>query len=165
MTNETVGHTDNAIKIDAPLDLVWEMTNDIESWPLLFSEYSLAEILKEENGTITFRLALHPDENGKVWSWVSERTPDPATHTVRSRRVETGVFEFMNLFWEYTQEDDGVVMRWVQDFRMKPDAPIDDAAMTARLNHNTKIQMDRIKGLVEEAAAAGRRGLDPAATA
>ncbi|MBA9005520.1 MULTISPECIES: SRPBCC family protein [Thermomonospora] len=158
----TVGHTDNEIKINAPMDLVWDMTNDIESWPRLFSEYSSAEILKEENGTITFRLALHPDENGTVWSWVSERTPDPVTRTVRARRVETGVFEYMNLYWEYRQEDDGVVMRWVQDFRMKPDAPIDDAAMTERLNRNTAVQMARIKGLVEEAAAAGRRGLpDP----
>lgn len=86
----TVGHTDNEIKINAPMDLVWDMTNDIESWPRLFSEYSSAEILKEENGTITFRLAMHPDENGTVWSWVSERTPDPVTRTVRARRVETG---------------------------------------------------------------------------
>ncbi|MEV5708034.1 SDR family oxidoreductase [Actinoallomurus sp. NPDC052274] len=148
------GHTDNAIVINAPMDLVWEMTNDIENWPRLFSEYSEAEILERDGDTIRFRLALHPDENGTVWSWVSERTPDPKTRTVRSHRVETGVFEYMKIHWEYEQVAGGVRMRWVQDFHMKPGAPLDDAGMTERLNRNTAIQMERIKRLVEEAALA-----------
>ena len=32
--------TDNAIEIKAPLDVVWERMNDVESWPSLFSEYA-----------------------------------------------------------------------------------------------------------------------------
>jgi ribosome-associated toxin RatA of RatAB toxin-antitoxin module len=148
------GHTDNAITINAPMDLVWTMTNDVESWPQLFSEYSEATILDQRGDTVQFRLTLHPDENGKSWSWVSERTPDPRTRTVRAHRVETGVFEYMNIRWEYEQVDGGVRMRWIQDFQMKPDAPLDDAGMTDRLNRNTAVQMDRIKKLVEEA---GRR--------
>lgn len=43
-------------------------------------------------------------------------------------------------------------MRWVQDFHMKPQAPANDDVMSAHLNRNTLIQMDRIKGLVEAAA-------------
>ena len=35
------GHTENEITIAAPLDLVWEMTNDLENWPRLFSEYAV----------------------------------------------------------------------------------------------------------------------------
>jgi NAD(P)-dependent dehydrogenase (short-subunit alcohol dehydrogenase family)/ribosome-associated toxin RatA of RatAB toxin-antitoxin module len=146
------GHTDNEIVINAPMDLVWDMTNDVESWPSLFSEYAEATILEREGDTVRFRLSLHPDENGTVWSWVSERTPDPVARTVSSRRIETGVFEYMNIAWEYEQVDGGVKMRWQQDFSMKPSAPIDDEGMTARLNHNTAIQMGRIKRLVEEAA-------------
>ena len=38
-------HTENEVVIDAPLELVWEMTNDVESWTTLFSEYSEAEVL------------------------------------------------------------------------------------------------------------------------
>jgi aromatase len=146
------GHVDNAVVLDAPMDLVWEMTNDVASWPGLFSEYAEATILEERDGTTRFRLALHPDDNGTVWSWVSARTPDPATRTVRAHRVETGVFKYMWIFWEYTQEPDGVRMRWVQDFEMKPGAPIDDAAMRDRLDRNTKGQMDLIKRKVEAAA-------------
>lgn len=147
------GHTDNSIVIKAPLDLVWDITNDVESWSSLFSEYSISEIVERRGNTVRFRLALHPDENGTVWSWVSERTADPESKTVRSARVETGVFKYMALFWEYLQEDDGVRMRWVQDFEMKPIAPINDEQMTARLNTNTAIQMQLIKEKVEAAAA------------
>jgi aromatase len=43
-------------------------------------------------------------------------------------------------------------MRWVQDFEMKPQAPIDDAGMTERLNRNTATQMSLIKDRVEAAA-------------
>lgn len=157
MSAASPGHTDNQIVIDAPIELVWEMTNDVPSWPSLFSEYAEAEVLAEENGTVRFRLTMHPDENGVKWSWVSERTPNPASRTVRAHRVETGVFEFMDIYWEYREVEGGVRMRWVQDFRMKPSAPIDDAGMTDRLNRNTAIQMERIKGLVEAAAREGAR--------
>lgn len=146
------GHTDNEIVIHAPLQLVWDMTNDIESWPQLFSEYSEATILSRDGDTIRFRLALHPDENGKVWSWVSARTPDPTTYTVRSQRVETGPFKYMWIYWEYLPVEGGVRMRWVQDFEMRPDAPLDDAAMQERLDRNTAIQMRLIKEKVESAA-------------
>ncbi|MEV7532243.1 MULTISPECIES: SRPBCC family protein [Streptomyces] len=148
------GHTDNAIVIDAPLETVWELTNDVANWPSLFSEYASADILAREGDTVRFRLALHPDENGTVWSWVSERTADAASRTVRAHRVETGVFKYMSLFWEYTEVPGGVRMRWVQDFEMKPQAPIDDEAMTNRLNTNSAGQMALIKQKVEAAALA-----------
>lgn len=150
------GHTENTVVIEAPMDLVWDMTNDVASWPSLFSEYAAAEVLSEEDGAIRFRLTMHPDENGKQWSWVSERRPDPATRTVRARRVEPGNFEFMSIFWEYREVDGGVEMRWVQDFHMRPEAPVDDAWMTDNINRNTRVQMERIKKLVERAKPAER---------
>jgi aromatase len=147
------GHTDNSVVIAAPLDLVWDLTNDVANWPNLFSEYASAEILDETGGTIRFRLTMHPDEQGNAWSWVSERTPDPATRTVTAHRVETGFFEYMEIRWSYREVRDGVEMRWVQDFHMKPAAPIDDAGMTQRLNRNTAVQLALIKDKVEQVAA------------
>jgi aromatase len=155
------GHTDNAVLIDAPMALVWSMTNDLESWPSLFSEYASVEILERRGPSVRFRLTMHPDELGRVWSWVSERTPDPTTRTVAAHRVETGPFEYMNLAWTYTSHSAGVLMRWVQDFTMKPDAHTDDAGMQDYLNKNTKIQQERIRRIVEQAA----RSAEPAAAA
>jgi aromatase len=143
------GHSDNSIVINAPLDLVWEVTNDVENWPNLFTEYATAEILERHGNSVVFRLTMHPDENGKVWSWVSERTPDPETHTVKAHRVETGPFEYMNIEWTYEPADGGTKMRWVQDFQMKPQAPINDEQMVARLNAGTKEQMAVIKEKIE----------------
>ena len=148
-------HTDNSIVIDAPLDLVWEMTNDVANWPNLFTEYATAEILEQSENTVKFRLTMHPDENGKVWSWVSQRTMDPATHTVKAHRVETGPFEYMNIQWFYEPAGGGTRMRWVQDFQMKPDAPVDDAWMENNINTNTPIQMRAIKEKVEARARSG----------
>lgn len=148
------GHTDNKIVIDAPLELVWDMTNDVESWPRLFTEYGSAEVLERRGDTVRFRLSLHPDENDKVWSWVSDRTVDVASRTTRSQRVETGPFKYMFLFWEYAQTDAGVCLRWVQDFEMRPGAPLDDVGMADRLNTNTAAQMKIIKERVELAARA-----------
>ncbi|GIF17797.1 aromatase [Actinoplanes tereljensis] len=146
------GHTDNSIVIKAPMDLVWNRTNDVESWPQLFSEYAEATILEKDGDTVRFRLVMHPDQQGRVWSWVSERTPDPQTRSVRAFRVETGAFSYMNLRWEFHEEPDGVRMRWIQDFEMKPGAHTDDAGMVDYLNRNTKIQQERIKAILEDAA-------------
>lgn len=150
------GHTDNTIIINAPLELVWSTTNDIESWPRLFSEYASAEILSRDGDSVTFRLTMYPDEQGRVWSWVSERTPDAANRTVRARRVETGPFEYMNIFWRYTEVPGGVRMQWVQDFQMAPQAPVDDAGMTEHLDRTTTEQMTLIKSRIEAAARAVR---------
>jgi aromatase len=151
------GHTENSIVITAPMDLVWQMTNDIPAWTELFSEYAAAAIVEQREDTVRFRLTMHPDEQGRVWSWVSERTPDAATRTVRAQRVETGPFKYMSIFWEYLPTDDGVRMRWVQDFEMEPGAPVDDAGMTERLNASSPVQLRLIKQKVEAAATAAAR--------
>jgi aromatase len=147
------GHTDNSVVINAPMDLVWDMTNDVESWPQLFSEYAAAEILGRDGDTITFRLTMHPDDQGRVWTWVSQRTPDPSARRVRAHRLEAGAFKWMNLQWEYVQTDEGVRMRWVQDFEMRPDAHTDDEGMAEHLNRTSHTQMARIKEIVEKGAA------------
>ncbi|EYT79081.1 SRPBCC family protein [Streptomyces andamanensis] len=157
------GHTQNEITIAAPVDLVWEMTNDVEKWPQLFSEYASAEILEQDGARCTFRLTMHPDENGTVWSWVSERVPDRATLTVRARRVETGPFAHMDIHWSYEEVPGGTRMVWTQDFAMKPEAPVDDDWMTDNINRNSKVQMALIRDKVEQAAASGRRP-EPALT-
>ncbi|WP_052852528.1 SRPBCC family protein [Streptomyces avicenniae] len=146
-------HTSNSVVIAAPLDLVWDVTNDVAHWPDLFSEYAAADILEQEGDRVLFRLTMHPDEDGKVWSWVSERVTDRATRTVRARRVETGPFAHMHIEWTYAEVPGGVLMEWKQDFTMKPEAPVDDAWMTDNINRNTVVQMDLIRRRVEARAA------------
>ncbi|MFF4607716.1 SRPBCC family protein [Streptomyces sp. NPDC001339] len=144
------GHTENDITIAAPLDLVWDITNDIEDWPQLFSEYASVEVLSREGDKTTFRLTMHPDDNGTVWSWVSERVVDRRNRSVRARRVETGPFEHMDIHWRYTEIPGGTSMHWTQDFAMKPQAPVDDKGMTDLINRNSRIQMELIRDKIEQ---------------
>ncbi|WP_307848829.1 cupin domain-containing protein [Microbispora oryzae] len=145
-----IGHTDNAIEIDAPIGFLWAQTNDVRTWPDLFTEYAKVEVLEEEPDSVVFRLTMHPDAQGNEWSWVSRRAWDRDTWTVRARRIETGPFEFMNITWTYEElGPDRTRMRWIQDFHMKPDAPVDTTRMTENINGNTKVQMEVIKQRVE----------------
>jgi len=153
--------TDNSVVIDAPLEFVWERMNDVEDWPNLYTEYAKAEILEREGNTIQFRLETHPDPeyDNKVWSWVSERTVDPETHTTKSRRIDLDnvPFSYMNIEWFFEPVDGGTKMRWVQDFGMKPDAPATEEQAVEYMNRNTAKQMSVIKGRLEEAAKAAER--------
>ncbi|ATL31684.1 SRPBCC family protein [Streptomyces formicae] len=141
--------TENEIVIHAPLDVVWQRTNELERWTDLFSEYKEVEVLEREGDRVLFRLTLHPDENGKEWSWVSERVMDRARATVRAHRVETGPFAFMRIHWTYEEVAGGTLMRWRQEFAMKPDAPVDDAWMRDNINRNSKVQMALIRDRIE----------------
>jgi len=145
----TVARTDNSVVISAPIDLVWDMTNDVESWPELFSEYASAEIIARDGNTIDFRLTTKPDANGAVWTWVSRRTADRDTRTVRAHRIETGPFEYMNLNWYYRESAAGTEMQWIQEFEMKADAPFGNEAMVEHLNRATRVNMDHIKKVIE----------------
>src|SRR5947199_5237959 len=120
--------TDNSVVIDKPIDEVWERMNDLENWTNLFTEYASVEVLEREGNTIRFRLTTHPDPeyDGQVWSWVSERTIDESTHTVKAHRIETGPFDHMNIEWYFEPFEGSTRMRWVQEFSMKPSAPSTD---------------------------------------
>ena len=63
---------------------------------------------------------------------------------------ETGPFDFMNIEWYYEPVQGGVKMRWVQEFHMKPTAPVNDDWMENNINTNTKKQMAIIKERVEK---------------
>ncbi|GAB3159636.1 hypothetical protein GCM10027290_64780 [Micromonospora sonneratiae] len=146
------GHTENSVEIAAPLRLVWEITNDVTRWTRLFTEYQSVELLEQNGYTVLFRLTLFPDENGIAWSWVSQRTMDPERYEVNAHRVETGPFEYMRIHWRYEEVPGGTRMTWVQDFAMRPTAPVNNAQMTERINTNSRIQMDVIRDRIEQIA-------------
>jgi aromatase len=150
-----MAHVNNEIVVNAPLEDVWNAMNDLENWPTLFTEYASIEILKRAGNVTRFRLTTHPDpeSDGRVWTWVSERTVYPENHTSRAWRVETGPFEFMKIDWLFEPVTEGTRMQWTQCFAMKPDAPADDERATEYLNRNTRIQMLAVKQRLETSLA------------
>jgi aromatase len=144
------GHTDNEVVIGAPLDLVWEVANDVERWPDLFAgEYARAEVLERDDGRITFRLTTEPDASGRTYSWVSERYLDRARGTASARRVEPGPFRYMHIFHSYSAVAGGTRLRWVQDFEVGPDAPFTEEQIQARIDASSRANLRRHKEVIE----------------
>jgi aromatase len=156
------GHTDNEIVIDAPVDVVWKEANDLKQWPVLFAEeYDRVDVLDEADGRVTFRITTKPQENGRQYSWVSERVPDAERHQVIARRIETGPFLYMHIVHAFTEAEaeaeaeaaannQATRVRWVQDFEMRPGAPFTDEQMTARINNGSKQNLMRHKEVIEK---------------
>jgi aromatase len=151
------GHTDNEIVIDAPVDVVWKEANDLKQWPVLFAEeYDSVDVLDEnEDGRVTFRITTKAQEDGRQYSWISERVPDAGRHQVIARRIETGPFLYMHIMHAFDETGTGTDakatrVRWVQDFEMRPGAPFTDEQMTARINHGSKQNLKRHKEVIEQ---------------
>lgn len=146
-----MGYIRNAIVIEAPVDDVFRITNNVRTWPQLFSEYQSSEVLDETPDTVTFRLTTHPDEDNNQWSWIAQRqTNMERRSTYSERQPSSGPFARMVIRWWYDAiGPNQTVMTWEQDFTMKPDAPVTEEGATAYLNKQTRIQQRVIKERVE----------------
>ena len=140
-----MAHTKNSIFINAGYDTVFDVSNDIERWPELFNEYADAKVLSRVGNNITFQLT---NKEGK--SWRSSRTLDKPGRRCTARREEP-MFPFtrMELLWTYAERDGGVEMTWEQEFEMDEKAPVDNATAQLRINEHSKVNMQRIKEIIE----------------
>jgi aromatase len=140
-----MAHTKNTVFINAQYDAVFDITNDIERWPELFNEYSEAKVLAREGNRITFQLT---NKEGK--SWRSSRILDKAGYKATASREEPMFpFKHMDLLWTYVEKDGGVEMTWEQDFEMDENAPVDNDTALMRINEHSRVNMERIKGIIE----------------
>jgi aromatase len=149
MKEDEMGHTCNAIIINAPYDLVFEISNDIRRWTELFgSEYKKAEILKREANKITFRLTDDEDK-----SWVSWRLLYKDNFFTYSERFEPKFpFEYMKIIWLYTPKPEGVELTWIQHFKMDAKAKFSDEQVEGFINKHSKDNLLIFKQVIEEAA-------------
>lgn len=147
-----MGYTRNTVLIHAPLEEVFQITNDVRNWTNLFTEYAACEVLTETDNSVTFRLTTHPDENGTQWSWVSTRWTDAERKSTRSERdPSSGPFQQMVLRWWYNSVGErATAMTWEQEFTLKPGAPFSDEHATNHLNTQTRVQQQIIKERVEK---------------
>jgi aromatase len=140
-----MAHTKNTIFIEAPYDLVFDVSNDIERWTELFNEYTEAKVLSREGDKITFQLT---NMEGK--SWRSVRVLDKEGRKATASREEPMFpFKYMNLFWTYVERDGGVELTWEQDFEMDDKAPVDNDTAIVRINEHSRANMQGFKEKIE----------------
>ncbi|MDD5501773.1 MAG: SRPBCC family protein [Candidatus Omnitrophica bacterium] len=144
-----MGHTCNSISINAPYDLVFDISNDIPRWTELFGqEYKKAELLERDSNKITFRLT---DEDGK--SWVSWRFLfKDRCFTYAERQDPKFPFEYMKIIWLYTPREDGVELTWIQHFHMDKKAKFDDKQVEGFINEGSQNNLKIFKELIEKEA-------------
>ncbi|MCX5695412.1 MAG: SRPBCC family protein [Candidatus Omnitrophica bacterium] len=145
-----MGHTCNSIIINAPYDLVFDISNDIPRWTELFgSEYKKAEIVKREENKITFRLTDDEDK-----SWISWRLLFKDKFFTYSERQEPKFpFKYMKIVWLYTQKPEGTALTWIQHFEMDDKAKFNDEQVEGFINKHSKDNLLIFKNVIEKAAA------------
>jgi len=144
-----MGHTCNSIIINAPYDLVFDISNDIPRWTELFgAEYKKAEVLEKKDNKITFRLT---DEDDK--SWVSWRLLFKDKYFAYAQRHEPLFpFKYMKIVWFYTLKPEGVEMVWVQHFEMEKDFKFNDAQIEGFINEGSQHNLKIFKDIIEREA-------------
>lgn len=146
------GYTENRIVIHQDYDFVFNLTNRIDLWPQLFTEYKAAEVLECEGDWIKFQLTTFAHGEKPSRTWVSERTLDKKNFRATAERLSPKFpFEYMKIAWVYEPlpSDKAVVMTWVQEFNVDPKCPFSNEQMERFLNRNTYQQIKSVKERVE----------------
>jgi aromatase len=147
------GYTENSIVILRNIVEVFDLTNQIEKWPSLFTEYKSTEIIERKDDYIKFKLTMKPDDKGNEKSWVSERTIDRENFVATANRLDP-LFPFtkMKILWKYEElpKQVGVIMTWIQEFDVDPGFKFDVYNMESFLNRSTRIQMKAVRDAVEK---------------
>jgi aromatase len=157
------GHTCNSIVINAPYDLVFDISNDIPRWTELFgSEYKKAEVVKKEASKITFRLTDDEDK-----SWQSWRLLFKDKYFTYSEREEPKFpFKYMKIIWLYTPKLEGmalangsqttaslpVELTWIQHFEMDEKAKFNYEQVEGFINKHSKENLNIFKEVIEKEA-------------
>lgn len=146
------GYTENTIVILRDFDTVFDLTNTIELWPQLFTEYEKAEVLERNGNEVLFSLTTYPEGERPSRTWVSRRIIDKPGKQATAERVEKAFpFKDMKIHWTYEElpQGVGVVMTWIQKFEVHDDCKWTTEQMESFLNGNTRTQMRAIKEKVE----------------
>ncbi len=147
-----MGHTRNTIIINAPYDLVFDISNTIERWTELFGkEYAKADVLERKDNEITFRLT---DEEGKAW--VSKRWLFREQKFAYASRWEPMFpFRYMKIVWFYNEVAEGTEMIWIQDFAMDPGfTKFTEEQIVGFINEHSRHNMKIFKEVIEKEATA-----------
>lgn len=152
------GITENNIVVLRDFDTVFDLTNRVELWTELFTEYEEATVLSRSGNELTFRLKTFPEGERPSRTWVSKRLVDKKNRRAEAERIDpTFPFAHMRIRWTYEPlpGDVGTVMTWTQEFEVHPECPYSNEQMESFLNRNTRVQMKHVKAKVESWPADG----------
>ncbi len=144
----------HSVHIRRPPAEVFETTNDIDNWHLLFNEYSQSQVVRrEEAGRFTKLVFRLRNKEGSEWqSW---RLLDHGELVaIAERDTPLYPFKYMHLKWTYAATADGTLMTWTQDFELDPALELPESEVVARMDAHGRENQRRIKQLIESGSVA-----------
>lgn len=138
-----------SITIRGDADLIFAITNDVARWPELFKEYSHARVLSLQRHGRFAKLEFElTNEEGQTWqSW---RILDFQERVALAQRgTPKFPFLYMHLTWSYEPVEGGVLMTWIQDFEMDPNAPVTNEQALARMVSHMQSNQEHFKQVLE----------------
>jgi aromatase len=144
-----MGHTCNSIIINAPYDVIFDISNTIPRWTELFGgEYKEALVVKKEKNKITFKLT---DKEERTWQ--SFRLLFKENYLAYAEREEPKFpFEFMKIIWLYTPKPEGIELTWIQHFKMDSKAAFTDEQVEGFINQHSTENLKIFKAVIEKEA-------------
>lgn len=144
-----MGHTCNSILINAPYERVFDISNDIPRWTVLFGgEYQEATVVAQEGNRLTFRLT---DKEGRTWQ--SFRLLFKEHFFAYAEREEPKFpFQYMKIIWLYTPTPQGVELTWIQHFTMDAQAQFNDEQVEGFINTHSRENLKIFKEAIEKEA-------------
>ncbi|MFI9507900.1 SRPBCC family protein [Nocardia sp. NPDC052566] len=138
-----------SVIVDAPVDLVYEVSNRIDQWPEMIPEYLKAEILRREGRKIWFRLT-----NADNASWVSWRMLYPPLIAYAERYEPLAPFTFNHLTWVY-QPLPGYrsQMTWDMCFELIEEHRGEEAQWRERMAEHTAANQEAMREYIESLAS------------
>ncbi len=101
--------------IDADIQTVFKLGSEIENWPQLLPHYRSVDILKREGNR--YMAKMRATRSGIPVSWTCLQERDAAIPRIFFRHIG-GFTRGMEVFWTFTQREDGaIVVRISHDFR------------------------------------------------
>jgi ribosome-associated toxin RatA of RatAB toxin-antitoxin module len=101
-------HIENEVVVDAPLDRVYALAKDVESFPQFMPDVeSLDVIEKSEDGsrTVTRWVGIAKEFRIKI-RWTEEDIWDDSSHTCRFKQLKGEYNEYAGI-WSFCATDDG----------------------------------------------------------
>ena len=141
-----MAHTVNSIVINAPYELIFDISNDISRWKELFEEYTASDVLETKDNKIVFKLT---HQNGN--SWKSYRLLFKEDKFAYACRIEPMFpFEYMKIIWLYREVEGGIQMTWIQDFKMDSKAKYGDSQVEELINKHSQDNLKLFKEIIEK---------------
>jgi aromatase len=147
-------HTENSVRIQAPPDLVWHVTNDVAGWPRIFPGCAAVEVLDTAERYVRFAYTGRRGLGRQGTPWVAERRLDPARMVVEGRRLEPGRFDFFTTRWTYQPTETGTRVSLTQQFRLTASAGGQDQHVASALTDRCQVELESAKAAVEALTSA-----------